>query len=1263
MKVKEIERTANVAWSPKNHYPIYLAAGTAASQLDASFNTSAALEIYALNITEPGLDTQIVSSVPSEHRFHKIVWGPAGSDLAGTIIAGCDDGLLQIYSASKLLKNENALIGKQQKHSGPVHALDFNRFQQNLFATGAGESEIFIWDLNNTNTPMSPGTKSQPLEDVLSVAWNRQVQHILASSFASKCVIWDLRKNEPIIKLTDTVSRIRWKMVAWHPEVATQLCLASEEDHSPVIQLWDLRFATSPLKTLENHQRGVLALSWCDQDSDLLISCGKDDRIICWNPNSNQANGEVLSEISKTNQWSFDVVWSPRNPALIACPNYDGHVYVYSLMGGKTQHIQTTSKIADSFPGMDGFVNTPVQQQSHLTVSVDPSKPPKWLRKPVGASFGFGGKLISFDTDKDATTQARQNSQPGQTPLPIKRTVQISQVITETDLVKKSSELVLALESGNFIEYCLNKSNETDDQHKKYIWHFLKANFEQNPRAEILNLLGYRIEDVNNKLNQHIGQRVLLNQIDQLNEQFAGNRIEDYDNLDPFNNIVQQNGDSKPFTPFKIKISDDTDGLITQALLLNNIEAAVELCLKAEKYADALIIATTGGPDLLAKTQHYYLEKSQGYVSNLITALISEDWGSVITNCDIGSWKEALTATLTHASEDDLPFLCDQLGSRLEAESDVNPKFAQDAQLCYICSGNFDKLVTSWSGNAQTSTHDLQELVELVSFLQKAIERQGKHVQISGALAELLSQYGSLLSSQGSLQTALSYLGSSQNEKVAALRDRLLISLGEKPVNVQEVRQQQANRRSSTRTSFSYGGNTFNQSQPFIPQPAPITAQPPPLFANTFNTGLPNAAPTAQSWQTQTMSNVAAPTQQWQSQPAAQPSAVPPKVFSPAPPPVQPPRPDSVGSGRGGGYGQLSRKYVRDPSVSNPQYPPALNPYAPPSNQPLQQSSFDSSLNATPSVPSYGQTAPQMFQPPVSTGLSASPVSNPSFVNPPPFVPAGQPSVEQAQPAFNFQAEAPPGWNDPPVFNRPPRQQQKPDPSTCEPITHPIFGSAPEQPAANGYVYGAPPATFQPPPPTQSYGIPPVQNNQFNSPLTGQNIPPPSAFSNNAFGAPPASNYAPPPSGVFNPSNFNQNAIANVTAPVQAASSLDKPEVPQPVQKPPVPNEHEFLQKIFEDLKDRCNLAANNPQIKRKLEDVGRRLETLYDSLRYNNLSSNALSALHQIAQFVQAGDYTSGLQLHTQLVQGPDFAQIASFMPGIKVLIQLALQLHVYLS
>jgi protein transport protein SEC31 len=46
--------------------------------------------------------------------------------------------------------------------------------QENLFATGASESDILIWDLNNTDTPMLPGAKSQPADDVLWISWNRQ---------------------------------------------------------------------------------------------------------------------------------------------------------------------------------------------------------------------------------------------------------------------------------------------------------------------------------------------------------------------------------------------------------------------------------------------------------------------------------------------------------------------------------------------------------------------------------------------------------------------------------------------------------------------------------------------------------------------------------------------------------------------------------------------------------------------------------------------------------------------------------------------------------------------------------------------------------------------------------------------------------------------------------------------------------------------------------------------------------------------------------
>lgn len=297
-----------------------------------------------------------------------------------------------IYSAAKMLAGEEGLIARQDKHTGAVTGLDFNPFQTNLLASCASESEIFIWDLNNTSTHMNPGAKTQPLEDVQNVAWNRQVQHILASVFSSRCVIWDLRKSEQIIKLSDTQSRVRWHAIQWHPEVATQVWLASEDDQAPVVQLWDLRYATAPAKTMQIHNRGVLGMSWCPTDSDLMVSCGKDNRIYCWNPNSEAAEGEILSEVATTATWYSNVQWCPRNPALIASSSLDGNVSIYSLFGGTQQQVQTANKIADSFPGMDQFAQAPTPQQSTQIVYHDLKRAPKWIKRPCGVSFG-----VSFE--------------------------------------------------------------------------------------------------------------------------------------------------------------------------------------------------------------------------------------------------------------------------------------------------------------------------------------------------------------------------------------------------------------------------------------------------------------------------------------------------------------------------------------------------------------------------------------------------------------------------------------------------------------------------------------------------------------------------------------------------------------------------------------------------------------------------------------------------------------------------------------------------
>ncbi|KAK2573081.1 Protein transport protein Sec31A [Acropora cervicornis] len=614
MKVKEVNRTANIAWSPAPH-------------------TNAALEIFTLNLSSGDTVMPLSGTLASEHRFHKLVWGSHGIDSStsssGLLIGGSDNGLISIYNAQKIISGDtdDSVVFESTKHTGPVQALDINPFKTSLLASGASDSEIFIWDLTNPSSPLTPGSKTLPPDNISCVAWNRQVQHILASaSPCGRCVVWDLRKNEPIIKVSDQSAMIRCKAVEWHPDVATQM-------------MWDLRFATSPMKVLEGHQRGILSIAWCPQDPDLLMSCAK-----------------ITYELPTTSQWSFDVAWCPRNPAMICSSSFDGHVMSafdaddpFSTQIRQAQQQQQQQQ----------------QQQNSAPTSSPLKKPPKWLRRPCGASFSFGGKLISFGQTKDS---------------PIAQ-VNISQVTTEQELVNRSYELEGALASGSFIQYCNSKVENSTQELQRTLWSFLKINFEREPRRHFLTLLGYDPMELSKKVASSytsssssrneggVDAEELVQKMQLLSAGEATNKL----GQSVFSSVGEP---VKQPSPFQIPTDDDTDGLISQALLTGNFEAAVDVCLYADRMADAFLLAIAGGPDLLARIQTRYFEKSKSHVAR--------------------NWREALATLVTYAKAEEFTALCDLLGQRLEQEGDEH---CANSMVCYICAGNVEKFVSCWTKN------------------------------------------------------------------------------------------------------------------------------------------------------------------------------------------------------------------------------------------------------------------------------------------------------------------------------------------------------------------------------------------------------------------------------------------------------------------------------------------------------------------------------------------------------------------------------------
>ncbi|XP_064163253.1 protein transport protein Sec31A isoform X13 [Anguilla rostrata] len=1340
MKLKEINRTAIQAWSPAQQHPVYLAAGTSAQQLDATFSTSASLEIFELDLAEPTLSMKSCGTFSSSHRYHKLVWGPHGMDSqghpSGVLIAGGENGSLILYDPAKIIAGDSdVIISQNDKHTGPVRALDVNPFQTNLVASGGNESEIYIWDLNNISSPMTPGPKTQPLEDISCVAWNRQVQHILASASPSgRASVWDLRKNDLIIKVSDHSNRMHCSGLAWNPEVATQLVLASEDDRMPVIQMWDLRFATSPLKVLENHTRGILAIAWSLADPELLLSCGKDNRILCWNPNT----GEVLYELPTSTQWCFDIQWCPRNPAVLSAAAFDGHISIYSIMGGSNQNQiqQPVDQISASFGNMDPFgmgqALPPLQlpQSSAPQTTITPlKKPPKWIRRPVGASFAFGGKLVSLENVKPTPQQPQQ---------PTLHIVHVSQVVTETDFLDRSSKLQATMTAGNFVDFCQSKIEAAQSEFERTLWSFLKVNFEDDTRGKYLELLGYKKEELALKIEAALQKEdITPEEVDPIPEPQADVEPEPQLDLKPpvdltsepqldlepeaepeaepeidlgseeitnaepalqeeevnLNEMEEKEADEgevcvEATDAINLKVTEGVDGLITEALLTGDFESAVELCLHDNRMADSIILAIAGGPELLEKTQKKYFEKTSSRITKLISAVVTNDWRDILETCDLQNWKEALAAVLTYASPEEFSALCDLLGSRLEADADLQPQ----ACLCYVCAGNVEKLVACWARAQEShSPLSLQDLVEKVVVLRKAVEQtQGASPVVVGTLlAEKMSQYAGLLASQGSLLTAMAYLPENSDQvAIQLLRERLRRALGEEtatptlpaaPGPAQPAPPSQPAQPSAPVAAPAVQAYAPVQPPhtPHPPQPTHVPTAPPQYYQQV------RSASTITSWSNQTptaLPSIPAPVG-----PASDPQA--PGQAEPAPPGfvLQPQAAPPVPASSGAGY-PYSQQYPHPypqiqhyvpgaggPAIYQPhQYTAAAHPHLPPSSSspvaayppymhpPTSHpphpvfpspgvSGGPSPLAHHPPPPptsSFSPPTSSFSPPPLSSGASfqhSGPGAPASYLPPPPTGPTGtepEPNLVPAsqrtggmngQDTAGFMEGPQNGWNDPPALSRVAKKKKVPENYTPPaPITAPIMAPLGDPQAQ---------AQVQAPPTLQPQQLPTGQPG-VQAPYPGHQQP-----------------LAPPPRQPTMPKANVEGApgapIGDIIQPVQAMPA-------EKITKKPIPEEHLVLKTTFEGLIQKCLAAATDPQTKRKLDDANKRLELLYDKLREKTLSPAIVGGLHNMARSIEARSYADSLNIHTHIVSNSNFSETSAFMPVLKVVLTQANKLGV---
>ncbi|GMK56909.1 hypothetical protein CspeluHIS016_0307490 [Cutaneotrichosporon spelunceum] len=1235
MKLKDISRTATFAWDPSSASEPLIVTGAVAGALDESFSNDSQLEIWAPKLYErDGAESQGYSlggqgaspkgCVTVSSRFNRLAWSQphASASGRGIIAAGLETGEVCLYDPVKIFDGGESLIYKNDKHTGPVRGLHWNPIKNNLLLSGGVNAELYIHNLDSLGDPITPGPVSTKLGEITSLAWNPTVASVFAASSSSGFTsIWDLRHSKEIAALqygggaakgdhmsgragTQIGQRRGMSDLCWHPDQATRLVTASEDDESPIVMMWDLRNTRAPERILSGHTKGVLSVAWCKQDANLLASCGKDNRTILWNPQS----GEIVGELARTTDWSFETAWCPSNPNLLAVASFDGHIGINSLQSTGPKEPEEDKLTADATAD-DIFANLGATTASDDKANAQSlTQAPKWMYRPCSASWGYGGVLATV-SNLPSSTGKHQSS-----------VVHLRTVVTEESIIDRAKALdEIAGDKDKLSEFITTKAEDP-------WWKALQPLFRANSRDELVSLLGFSKEELAHQVNALVN-KLVPTIVEEPPEVTQGDTTPKSEAKDPLSEAGDRTpeakstsslfaGDDRPVTPadvgggtdffssmatgslrsrqlgsivphlnqppdssvaatvgsgpssvrsesikdnvFRIYPSgeSETDRLITQALVLGDFDSAVNLCLASERFADALLLAVRGGPELLQSTQKAYFNRrtlAHPFL-RVYQSIVTEDLADIVQNADLAEWKVAFVVLCTYAKEADFANLTDQLGRRLQfkwqllsgsdsPETKAEARAArEDATLCYLAARNLEHVAGIWISEMHEeeaatdaplySAHAnaLQSFIEKVTAFLAATDYVDKDLTATvppeeaavrtyalAGLYDRFYEYADLLATQGLIDIAAKFIKMTPKDyrgtdgrQFDKARSRVFTAAGIPDGAV-----------TSTSTAFGAQPATAGPSTTrHKPQGSISSRYPPaPAFSSgPYASASPYAAQSSHYNQPSNPYGASAPVRGPSPAVPSGPYAPPPTSGPYAPPPASGPYAPPPSSQPAGPYGPATTSAPSNPYAAAPAH-------GAPSQFNAQPSAYGvNTFQPTASFGSNGYDQTQVYNPYGGSnyGAPAPPTAPP--LGPPPRAGEHKDNIVPASQRRDI-----PGWNDAPSLAAPKRGGSATSTPKPQPITSPFPMSEQAQYSAGQFPppgssstpppRGGPPGVLPPPPkggprppsaakttsgPQSPYGQPPQQSMYGQPPMQ--------------FGQPPQSppqhtapQYAPPP--------------------------------------------------------------------------------------------------------------------------------------------------------
>lgn len=801
VKLAEYSRTATFAWS---HDKIpSLVTGTASGTVDANFSSESKLELWSLlatDATEPKL------SLAVDAKFNDLDWSRDDKIIAGAL----DNGVVELFSKTEdSLKSE----GSFARHNGSVKTVSFNAKQNNVLASGGSKGEIFIWDLNTClnskdYTPLTPGSATTPIDEVNSLAWNQSLAHVFASAGStSYASIWDLKAKKEVIHLSyaspNTGLKPQLSVVEWHPANSTRVATATGSDSEPLILVWDLRNANTPLQVLsKGHTKGILSLDWCKQDSELLLSSGRDNTIVLWNPEK----GEELTQFPTRGNWCFKTKFAPEAPDLFASASFDNKIQVQTLQNltNTFDQEQTATKQQES---ETDFWNHVSLEESNEKPQVIHLQAPGWYKsKSPAAQWAFGGKLVHITADGKGVT------------------------ITKPTISGLEDNKVLddAIKTNDYMPLINQRLAKTIDETNEEDWNLLEKLSMDGKDEFLKEALSFDDEEEKqDKAEQDEGENFFAN--------------------------IEGAYEPKGF----FSLQSDIEKQIAQDVVGGDLKSAVAASLDNDSLLEAMIIALDSDDKVLkdsVKRSYFAKYGDKSSLTRFLFSISNKNTIDLVQNLEVSQWKYSARAIQNFYSKDS-ETKDEQLG-RL-ADRLLESGNRQDALILYLSANSLDKVADVWLKESQDLEKKLQKKKESLheahsECLTEFIERFTVLARLAGdkkritneKLISKFMEYVNLASSSGSFDLAYSILDTlpADNQEVKMEKERVMLASGK---SAKPSRKQAFGSTAAKPQLNNPLGNSFNAAGPSFVAPGPSMLN---TFANpqfTPSLSSPAAAPLA----------------------------------------------------------------------------------------------------------------------------------------------------------------------------------------------------------------------------------------------------------------------------------------------------------------------------------------------------------------------------------------------------------------------------------